>query len=196
MKLIVGLGNPGKEYEHSRHNAGFMVVSELHKSLGATDWKTDKKFKAQIAEAMLNGEKVLMALPQTLMNLSGESVAPIAVFYKIEPENILVVFDELDVPFGQIRLRKSGGPGTHNGMKSIVEKLGSKDFPRLRFGIESRGLTAPEQQDTSSYVLSPFTKEEQTTLKQTLKIATQAIETFLKEGTESAMNKFNSSAKD
>lgn len=196
MKLIVGLGNPGKEYENSRHNAGFMVVEETHKLFGASDWKQDKKFKAHIAECTVKGEKIILAKPVTFMNLSGESVAPIATFYKIEPKDILVIFDELDVPFGQIRLRKSGGPGTHNGMKSIVEKLGSKEFPRLRFGIESRGLTAPEQQDTTSFVLSPFTKEEQDTLKQTIKNAAKSIETFLTEGLESAMNKFNSSAKD
>lgn len=196
MKLIVGLGNPGKEYEHSRHNAGFMVVDQFHKTIDATDWKQDKKFKAQVSEATLKGEKVIVVKPLTFMNLSGEAIAPIAAFYKIAPADILVIFDELDIPFGQIRLRKSGGPGTHNGMKSIVEKLGSKDFPRLRFGIESRGLTTPEQQDTTSFVLSPFTKEEQPILKQTLKTAALAIETFLKEGVENAMNKFNSSAKD
>jgi PTH1 family peptidyl-tRNA hydrolase len=196
MKLIVGLGNPGKEYEHSRHNAGFMVVDELHKRLDASAWKQDKKFKAYVSEAIINGEKVILAKPVTFMNLSGEAIAPLATFYKIAPEDILVVFDELDIPFGQIRLRKSGGPGTHNGMKSTVEKLGSKEFTRLRFGIESRGETAPKQQDTTSFVLSPFTKEEQPILNQTIKEASLSIETFLKEGIESAMNKHNNASKD
>ncbi len=194
MKLIVGLGNPGKEYENSRHNAGFMVIDETHNQLNATEWKIEKKFKAHIAECMVQGEKIILAKPVTFMNLSGEAVAPIATFYKIEPKDILVIFDELDVPFGQIRLRKSGGPGTHNGMKSIVEKLGSKEFPRLRFGIESRGLTAPEQQDTTSFVLSPFTKEEQAPLKQIIKTSAKAIESYLTEGIESTMNKFNANS--
>ena len=196
MKLIIGLGNPGKEYEHSRHNAGFMVVDELYKSIDASEWKQDKKFKANVAEALVKGEKVILVKPLTFMNLSGESVSAVSAFYKVSAEDILVIFDELDIPFGQIRLRKSGGPGTHNGMKSIVEKIGSREFPRLRFGIESRGETAPKQQDTTSFVLSPFTKEEQPILKETIKLATLAIETFLKEGIESAMNKHNSAAKD
>lgn len=124
------------------------------------------------------------------MNLSGEAVQSISQFYKIEPRNIWVVYDDIDLLLGQIRIRKDGSPGTHNGMKSIVQYIG-QNFPRIRMGIESRGETAPAQQDTSSFVLSPFMKEEQNTIKEAIQKAVNAFRTILEEGIEEAMNQYN-----
>jgi len=160
MKIIVGLGNPGKEYSKNRHNTGFMVLDALYEKLNANDWKEESKFKSEIAEATVNGEKVLLVKPLTFMNLSGETVTKILSFYKANLEDLTVIYDDLDLPTGTIRVRDKGSAGTHNGMKSIVQLLGSEEFKRIRIGIESRGTLAPEQQDTSSYVLSDFTKDE------------------------------------
>jgi len=160
MKIIVGLGNPGKEYANTRHNAGFMALDALHKKLNAEDWKEESKFKAEIASATVNGEKVLLVKPTTFMNLSGEAVTKILSFYKIDLEDLTVIYDDIDLPTGTIRIRDKGSAGTHNGMKSIIQLLGSEEFKRIRIGTESRGELAPEQQDTSSYVLSDFGKEE------------------------------------
>lgn len=160
MKIIVGLGNPGKEYSKNRHNTGFMVLDALYEKLNANDWKEESKFKSVIAEVTINGEKVLLVKPQTFMNLSGEAVTKILSFYKANLEDLTVIYDDLDLPTGTIRIRDKGSAGTHNGMKSIVQLLGSEDFRRIRIGIESRGTIAPEKQGTSSYVLSDFTKDE------------------------------------
>jgi PTH1 family peptidyl-tRNA hydrolase len=140
MILIVGLGNPGKKYEKNRHNIGFVLIDTLAYKYQA-EFKLDKKLNAEIAEIRnpeLSSEPILLAKPQTFMNNSGEAVQKIAAFYKIHPENIWVLFDELDLPLGTIKIRKSGGSGTHNGMKSVVGHIG-KNFPRFRIGIESRG---------------------------------------------------------
>lgn len=191
MKLIVGLGNPGKEYENSRHNAGWMALDALHKELDAEPFKKEKKFKGEISAGNFRGEKILLLKPLTFMNLSGESVEPIANFYKIKPADILVIYDDLDMPLGSIRIRKNGGAGTHNGMKSLVQHIG-EDFPRLRIGIESRGQTAHEEQETSSFVLSPFKKEEKKTLKDVLKKALEAIKIIVSGDLDEAMNNYNS----
>lgn len=191
MKLIVGLGNPGKEYEKSRHNVGFMIVDELQKNLKFDNFHKETKFDAEMSIGILKEEKIILAKPLTFMNLSGESIMKIVQFYKIPVEEVLVVYDDLDLKLGEIRIRKKGGPGTHNGMKSIVETLGSEDFPRLRVGIESRGVSSPLQQETTSFVLSSFVKEEESIIKKTAEKALNALKIALTEGLEKAMNSFN-----
>ena len=190
MKIIVGLGNPGKEYENTRHNAGWTVLDALHKDLGADEFKTEKKFKALISTGTFNGEKVILVKPLTFMNLSGEAVQAIANFYKVEPLDIFCIYDDLDTPFGSIRIRTKGGPGTHNGMKSMVQLL-SENFPRLRVGIESRGLTSPQEHETTSFVLSKFNKAETPIFKKIVKKAVEATKTWISDGIETSMNLHN-----
>lgn len=161
MKLICGLGNPGDKYDRTRHNIGFRILDELAQQEGVD---FSEKWNGQVAEITLNGEKTLLLKPNTFMNLSGQAVVKFANFYKIEPSDIVIVYDDVDLPLGQIRFREKGGPGTHNGMKSIIQELGGQDFPRLRIGIESRGVTAPEQMGLADFVLARFTKEEEESL--------------------------------
>jgi peptidyl-tRNA hydrolase, PTH1 family len=191
MKLIVGLGNPGKEYALSRHNTGWRVVSELAKTLKLEDFKKEKKFNSNVTSTVINGEKVLLAQPLTFMNLSGEAVKAIMNFYKIAPQDLWVIYDDIDLTLGQIRIRKNGGSGTHNGMKSILEKIGSEEFPRFRVGIESRGLTAHKAQDTADFVLSSFLKEETRTATMAIKKTVEAILTALQKNLDLAMNEYN-----
>lgn len=190
MILIVGLGNPGPQYQKTRHNAGYMVLDELAAELKILQFKPESKFKAEIASADIHGGKILLAKPITFMNLSGQAVQSLMQFYKIDPENLWVIYDDLDLPLGQIRIRREGSPGTHNGMKSVVQYIG-KDFPRFRVGIESRGASAPHRQDTSSFVLSAFGKEEGKEAEKAIKKAAEAIMTALKEGLTEAMNQYN-----
>jgi peptidyl-tRNA hydrolase, PTH1 family len=166
MKLICGLGNPGGKYNNTRHNVGFMVVDAL---VGEAEF--NEKWNALVAEIEINGEKTYVIKPTTFMNLSGQAVAKFANFYKIESENITIVYDDIDLPLGTLRSRESGGPGTHNGMKSIIADLGTQNFPRLRVGIESRGETAPEQMDLAAFVLAPFSKEEALTIDEAVTAA-------------------------
>jgi peptidyl-tRNA hydrolase, PTH1 family len=191
MKLIVGLGNPDKEYASTRHNIGWMAADALTQELDFPAMKKEDKFKALTCVGTYNGEKIMIAKPVTYMNLSGESVEKIVQFYKIDLQDLFVIYDDLDLPLGQLRIRKEGSPGTHNGMKSLVQHLGSNIFPRFRIGIESRGETSPAQQDTSSFVLSPFWKEELETAKQSIQKTIQALKTALSEGLDTAMNRFN-----
>ena len=190
MKLIIGLGNPGHEYENTRHNIGFTVTKKLQEKLQLSSFTKENKFKAEISKGIHNGDKIILALPQTYMNLSGESVHQIISYYKISPKDCLVICDDLDTPFTSLRLKPHGGPGTHNGLKSIVDHLGEK-FPRLRIGIESRGGITPSQIDTSSFVLSTFTREEMEILPKFIDKALKATISFLEEGIDAAMNKFN-----
>lgn len=195
MKLIIGLGNPGKEYEKTRHNAGFMALDQLMKNQEIA-LKNEPKFKAEIGNSSVEGQKIIVAKPQTYMNNSGEAVAAITQFYKIAPEDIFVIYDDLDLPLGQIRLRAEGGPGTHNGMKSIVQHLGSNKFPRIRIGIESRGATSPKEQDTSSFVLTPFNSEEKKAAIEGIKKAEKALIVALSDSLETAMNLYNGEKSD
>ncbi|MCA9374467.1 MAG: aminoacyl-tRNA hydrolase [Candidatus Gracilibacteria bacterium] len=190
MLIIVGLGNPGSQYQKTRHNVGFMALDMLAQKLNADDFKSEKKFNADISSADFHGEKLILVKPTTFMNLSGEAVQSISQFYKVEAEDIIIVYDDLDLSLGQIRIRKSGSPGTHNGMKSIVQYIGS-DFPRIRIGIESRGETAPKQQETSSFVLSPFLQEEEDLLADALEKTVKSIESIVDDGIDSAMNSYN-----
>lgn len=193
MKIIVGLGNPGKEYEETRHNIGFKIIESLAQKFTFEPFHLEKKFKAAltIGETALKKEKIIFAKPQTYMNLSGEAVAALMNFYKIETADMWVIYDDLDLPLGKIRIRKEGSAGTHNGMKSIITQIGKNNFPRFRFGIESRGQTAPKQQDTTSFVLSPFTIHEQPLVEETVQKMIEALQQSLDKGIEVCMNTFN-----
>ncbi len=182
--LIVGLGNPGQKHRGNRHNIGFMAADRLAAAHGIQSSKVQNK--AIVGDGRIVGKAVLMAKPQTYMNLSGEAVGPLARFYKIPVENVLVIYDELDLPFGAIRLRESGGSGGHNGMKSIINHLG-EGFPRLRLGIGR----PPGHMPVPAYVLQDFHKNDQPLLEEVLAMAVRATETFLAEGVQMAMSKYN-----
>lgn len=191
MKLIVGLGNPGKEYEHTRHSVGFQCIDQVRKELDLPEFKLQKKFHAEITEGFFSGEKILLAKPQTFMNVSGKSVAPLVNFYRIAPKDLWLMYDDIDLPLGKIRMRPNGSAGSHNGMKSVIEFLGFQNFPRIRIGIESRGFRATEQQDISSFVLNAFSKKEKAQAAKTVEIASDALLHALQNGLEKAMEKYN-----
>lgn len=158
MKIICGLGNPGAEYAETRHNAGFLFVDEWARKYDFPEFVV--KGDALVSEKGQGESKVLLVKPMTFMNLSGEALAKIVNFYKVPLENVVVVYDDVDLSLGEVRFRDSGSAGTHNGMKSVIQQLGSQEFPRLRLGVESRGKTAPAQMDLSDFVLSRFSDEE------------------------------------
>lgn len=185
MWALVGLGNPGKEYAETRHNAGFTFVKRV-----ARDWGLEirkKKFLAKTAETRRDGEIVLLALPQTYMNRSGHSVREMLDFYRLGTERLLVVTDDLDIPLGEIRVRKEGGAGTHNGMRSIVEWIETTAFPRIRVGIGP----LPPDRDPADFVLSRFSPEESKKLSGGLTSAREALDMILADGIDRAMNSFN-----
>lgn len=186
MWLIVGLGNPGDEYARTRHNIGFRVVNELARRHGL-DF-SGKRANARIAEGNIAGQRVVLARPQTYMNLSGQAVVGLRQWYKIDPATeLLVVYDDVDLPFGQLRLRERGSAGTHNGMRSIVTLLGSQVFPRLRIGIDR----PPAAWDLADYVLGRFTPEQEERLPAIIAGAADALELVLREGMVGAMNRIN-----
>lgn len=185
--LIVGLGNPGLEYRDNRHNAGFMVVDAFAKELGVKFGKVQSE--ALLAQAGTAEGRILLAKPRTYMNNSGNSVSQLVRFYKVPLEKLLVVYDEVDLPFETLRLRAEGGHAGHNGMRSIIARLGSQDFPRLRVGVgRPKGRMA-----TPDHVLQDFSRAEQNALPFVLKRATDAVRTFIGEGIVAAMNQFNNS---
>ncbi|WP_426753626.1 aminoacyl-tRNA hydrolase [Myxococcus sp. Y35] len=191
MKLIVGLGNPGREYERHRHNIGFMVVEALLSRARAD--LNQEKFAARVGQGTLAGERILFLEPQTFMNLSGRSVAEAARFYKVPPADVLVIHDELDLPFGRLQLKAGGGSGGHNGLKSIVSSLGDEGFIRLRFGIgKPEGPNARER--VSGFVLSNFDDAERRELEALTGRAMDMTETWIREGLSVAMNRFNRKA--
>ena len=183
--LIIGLGNPGREYRDNRHNIGFMLVDRLAVRLDARGMKLQSK--AIVTSALYQERKIILAKPQTYMNLSGQSVQGLLHFYKIPAGNLIVAHDDLDIPYGTIRIRPGGGPGGQRGMASTIEQLGTKDFPRLRMGIGR----PPGRMDPSDYVLHDFSKEEQKLLSEILERAADAALTFVTDGLNKAMNKFN-----
>jgi PTH1 family peptidyl-tRNA hydrolase len=185
MFVIVGLGNPGKQYEHTRHNVGFDVIDILAKEYGAS--VTKMKHKALIGECRVGSEKVLLVKPQTYMNLSGETLIDIYQYYKVELEDIIVVYDDIDLDVGKIRIRKKGSAGSHNGMKSIIKCLGSGDFPRVRVGVSKPEAGA----DLANFVLSRFRKEEQLDIDNGLEKACKAVDSMIRENIDLAMNKYN-----
>ena len=184
MKMIVGLGNPGPRYQYTRHNIGFMAVDGLARRLD-TEIK-NIKFKSLYTK---KGDLILVK-PQTFMNLSGEAVVPFLNYFKLEPQDLMVVYDDMDLPLGQIRIRPKGSGGGHNGMGSIIKLLGRDDFPRLRIGI---GRPNP-MQSNADYVLRIFEKDEMPSVTEALIKAVDALETWVNDGLDTAMNKYNQRA--
>lgn len=185
MYLIVGLGNPGREYESTRHNAGFLVIDRLADKLGVS--VSTKKFLGFTGSGMLGGEKVLLLKPQTYMNASGESVRAAVDFYKLEPDQVIVVYDDISLDVGSVRIRAQGSAGGHNGMKSIIAHLGTAEYPRVRVGIGDK----PPGMDLADYVLSHFPKNELEALKPALTDAADAVEKLISCGVQAAMNRYN-----
>jgi PTH1 family peptidyl-tRNA hydrolase len=183
--LIVGLGNPGREYKDNRHSVGFMLVDRLSVRLNVR--MSRLQAKALVTSSAYEGKKLILAKPQTYMNLSGQSIQGLAHFYKIPLENMIVAHDDLDLPFGTIRIRPGGGPGGQKGVASTIERLGSKDFPRLRIGIGR----PPGRMEPADYVLQDFPKADLPLLSEILDRAADAVMTFVSEGLNPAMNKFN-----
>lgn len=185
MKYFVGLGNPGKNYEKTRHNVGFMVIDELCKRWGLSLNK--EKFKGIYGMGTINGEKVILLKPLTYMNLSGESIRPLLDYYEIPLEDLIVIYDDLDLPTGKIRLRTKGSAGGHNGIKSSIQHLGTQDFKRLRIGIDrpKNGMQVVD------YVLGVFSKDEQPQIEGAIKDATDACEAWLSRSFLEVMNEFN-----
>ena len=185
MYLIVGLGNPGSKYAHTRHNVGFDVLEKLSRKLGVSISR--EKEEALIGECFVSGQKVILALPQTYMNLSGEAVMRLVNWYKIPPENLLVVYDDIDLAQGAIRIRKNGSAGTHNGMRSIIGLLGYENFPRLRVGVGKKR----EGYELADWVLGHYIGEEQETADKAFETAADAIVEYIENGIESAMRTYN-----
>ncbi|MGX4601530.1 aminoacyl-tRNA hydrolase [Faecalimicrobium sp. JNUCC 81] len=185
MYVIVGLGNPGKQYDKTRHNVGFDVIDMLAKEYSISVTKI--KHKALIGEGRVGAEKVLLVKPQTYMNLSGETLIDIYKYYKVDLSNIIVIYDDIDLDVGKIRIRKKGSGGTHNGMRSITKCLGSTDFPRVRVGV-SKPMPG---QDLADFVLSRFRKEEAIDLATGLEKACNAVDCIIRENIDLSMNKYN-----
>lgn len=185
MYIIAGLGNPTREYEKTRHNVGFDTVDVLADHLGISI--TEKKHRAFCGKAFIGGERVLLMKPQTFMNNSGESLRDAADFYHVEPDHILVIYDDISLEPGQLRIRTKGSAGGHNGIKSIIAHLGSQEFPRIRIGIGAK----PERMDLADYVLSRFSSEERQAMETAFQDAAKAAETLLTKGAEAAMNRYN-----
>ncbi len=185
LYVVVGLGNPGRDYANTRHNVGFDTIDLLgHRN----NIKINKiKFKSVYGEGFISGEKVILVKPQTYMNNSGEALRDIYNFYKIPVKNIIVIVDDIDIEFSQVRIRRKGSAGSHNGLKSIIHLLGSDDFPRVKIGIGSRR----EGQDLANFVLSRFSKDERKDIEDSLLIGAESVETIIKTGIEEAMNLFN-----
>lgn len=185
--LIVGLGNPGRQYARTRHNAGFMVVEQLADQWKAA-WTAEKKFNARLARKENSDKKLLLCQPETFMNASGEAVGPLCTFYRVPPEKLLVVVDDADLPFGEIRLRAKGSSGGHHGLESIAQHLGTTDFPRLRVGI---GRDNPSVREITGYVLAQFGAGDQELLSKVLGRACEQVESWLRDGILKAMSLYN-----
>lgn len=185
--LVVGLGNPGPEYEGTRHNVGTRVAALLATRAGAGRFSAHKRSNADIAQGRLAGRPVTVAVPRTYMNLSGGPVAGLVQYFSIPPTEVIVVHDELDLDFGVIRLKRGGGEGGHNGLRSISKALGTKDYLRVRFGIGR----PPGRQDPADYVLKRFSGVENKELDLGLDLAADAAEALLSEGLEAAQNRFH-----
>ena len=186
MYLIAGLGNPGLKYRKTPHNAGFMALDALADALGA---RFAKKGNGKVAEARIGAEKVLLVKPQTFMNLSGDCIAPLADYYKIPSEQIAICYDDRDLPLGKLRIRAEGSAGSHNGMKSIIARLDTQNFPRIRMGIG-----APQGIRLMDYVLHKLSREEQAVYAQMAEDAAQAAVLLVREGLAAAQQKYSSKA--
>jgi PTH1 family peptidyl-tRNA hydrolase len=184
--LIVGLGNPGREYEKTRHNAGFRAMDILAQKLGCQPDKL--KYQGLYCQATYQGKKLLLLKPQTFMNLSGRSVAPLAAFFKVPAKNIIVMFDDISLPPGRLRIRADGSAGGHNGIKSIIAELGNQDFPRVKIGV---GAKPHPDFDLADWVLSAFTAQEEKALQPALERAADAALAIIDHGVPEAANRFN-----
>lgn len=189
MKIIVGLGNKGKEYDGTRHNAGFEFIDalSLNKEINSNDsiiqFHTEKKFESDIAEAQIDGEKILFVKPLTYMNASGKAVAAILQFYKAEAEDLIVVMDDVDLPIGTVRIRKEGSSGGHKGTQNIIDSIKTENFARIRIGISNKG-ERESNFETAEYVLDKFSKRELPVLKKTINLIVDTVVPFLKSKTE------------
>ncbi len=183
--LIVGLGNPGREYRETRHNIGFMLIDQLCKEAGIR--LTRMQSKALIGTALVEGVKMVVAKPQTFMNLSGQSVGGLVRFYKVPLEQVIIAHDDMDLPLGTIRIRPGGGSAGQRGMASIIQQLGTQDFARLRLGVGR----PPGQMNPRDFVLHPFSKGEAAVVQEQLEQAAAAVRVFMKEGLDMAMNRYN-----
>jgi peptidyl-tRNA hydrolase, PTH1 family len=186
MYIIVGLGNPGKEYQNTRHNIGFQVIDAIAEKNHIT--VKEKKHKALIGKGMVAGQKAVLVKPQTYMNLSGESVRDVIDFYKVdERTELIVISDDISLDVGQIRIRKKGSAGGHNGLKNIILHLGHDQFQRIKMGVGEK----PQGYDLADYVLGHFAKEEQKVLEDSIERAAEAVELMMSEGADAAMNRYN-----
>lgn len=182
--IIAGLGNPGRKYENTRHNLGFITVDKIAEDNGISVKKI--KFKSLVGEGVIGSDKVILMKPQTFMNNSGEALREIVNFYKIPPENLIVIYDDFDIPIGSIRVRKFGSAGTHNGMRSVIRLLGFDNFPRIRIGIDST-----IKNDLINFVTGGFRKEEVPLLEEAVTNGAAAAETIVTKGIDLAMNRYN-----
>lgn len=183
MKLIVGLGNPGRQYASTRHNVGFMVINRLARELNVA--VTKKMFSSLVGQGLIDREKIVLAMPQTYMNLSGQAVGPLLNWHKLDPSALVVIYDDLDLPAGSLRIRPSGGSGGHKGMQSILAVLGTENFTRVRVGI---GRPEIVEMETVDYVLSRLAPGE---MEEALKSAAGAVMCIVRDGLEKAMNLYN-----
>ena len=196
MYIIAGLGNPGSKYENTRHNLGFITVDRLAEKFNISIKKI--KFKSLIGEGIISGNKVVIVKPQTFMNSSGEAIREVMAFYKEDIANLMVIYDDIDIPVGDIRIRKSGSAGTHNGMRSVVYQLKDDGFPRIRIGIKPQRESEEKEEpkiDIIDYVLGGFRHEEIEPLEKAIDNAVDAIIGYMESGIDIAMNKYNSHKK-
>lgn len=185
MFIIAGLGNPTREYEKTRHNVGFEAIDILADKLGIR--VTDKKHRAFCGMGMAGTEKVILSKPQTFMNLSGESIGSMADFYKVDPEHIIVICDDINLEEGQLRIRTKGSAGGHNGLKNIISHLGTQEFLRIRVGVGEK----PKEMDLADYVLGRFPKDQEAMMEDAYKAAAEAAIMMVTDGADMAMNHFN-----
>lgn len=185
MKVIVGLGNPGRQYERTRHNIGFAAIDYI---AGKNQIEiSSKKHKALIGSGYLGGQKVLLVKPQTFMNLSGESLRGVMDFYKLEPSDFIVIFDDISLDVGQLRIRRKGSAGGHNGIKDLIKQLGTQKFVRIKVGVGAK----PQGWDLADHVLGRFDTQQRKLVDEAQERAAKAVEMILSRGTDAAMNEFN-----
>lgn len=189
MKIIVGLGNPGKKFVKTRHNLGFRILNNFRKRNKFSNWKEKKKLKAKISEKKIGKKKIILAKPQTFMNDSGKSVKVLTKTYHLNPDSLIVIHDDLDIPLGKMKISKGRSSAGHKGVQSIIDELGTKDFVRFRIGISP--INNEQQIMGNMFVLQKFTKKEEKILKEVAKRACQLLKRIIREGLEKAMSEYN-----
>jgi len=185
---VIGLGNPGSKYEFTRHNIGFRIIDSLARDMG-TEFNKAKSYYSLISRGMINNHKVMLVKPQTFMNLSGRAVNRVVSYYKIPLQDLLIVYDDLNLELGQVRIRKKGSSGGHKGIESIMQYLNSEDIPRLRIGVGNPSVNY--NFDCVSYVLSNFNNDEEDKIEEVIQLSTEAVKTIIEDGFEKAMRKYN-----